>query len=462
MSTRKYRRLDDWKVELIGKTFTFLYVKDVTQIVNHNGNKRYVAICECKCGNVCNIDVYGLLRCHNKSCGCYEKSEENSERHREINNKNKDVMSAARKQWCNNNKDKVKEIGNKVSAWCKDNPDKVKERIEKQKQWYKDNPDKVKERSDKYSKWCKDNPDKVKSMIANQQLWRNDSEKVAIANEKRLITFKNNPEIMANAGKKISAWRKHNVKEVLDSIKVANAANSAKASENRKHIDFSSIIDSIHPDYIESLTNGDIKGHDSILIRCPQCGNYANHKLSNVFVLSKQQVRCYNTVLCRQCHSSITASKQEDVLCEFISTFYNGECVRNSREIISPLELDLYYPEKKIAVEFNGDYWHSDEHKCDNYHYNKFIICKQHGITLVSIFEKYWKYDKCAIKDYISDLFNGLENSMSFNKDGYINNNYPPPFEFNIHCETLNDYYTVNKCKVFTCGYTKYERHKKD
>ena len=48
------------------------------------------------------------------------------------------------------------------------------------------------------------------------------------------------------------------------------------------------------------------------------------------------------------------------------------------------------------------------------------------------------------------------------NKDGYINNNYPPPFEFNIHCETLNDYYTVNKCKVFTCGYTKYERHKKD
>lgn len=108
MSTRKYRRLDDWKVELIGKTFTFLYVKDVTQIVNHNGNKRYVAICECKCGNVCNIDVYGLLRCHNKSCGCYEKSEENSERHREINNKNKDVMSAARKQWCNNNKDKVK------------------------------------------------------------------------------------------------------------------------------------------------------------------------------------------------------------------------------------------------------------------------------------------------------------------------------------------------------------------
>lgn len=117
-----------------------------------------------------------------------------------------------------------------------------------------------------------------------------------------------------------------------------------------------------------------------------------------MFVLSKQQVRCYNTVLCSQCHSSLTASKQEQEIAEFISTFYNGECVRNSREVISPLELDIYYPEKKIAVEFNGDYWHSDEHKCDNYHYNKFIICKQHGITLVSIFEKYWKSDKCAIK----------------------------------------------------------------
>lgn len=104
--SRKYKRLDDWKSELIGKHFTFLIVEDVIQTTN-KGKKVYVAVCKCKCGNECNVNVYDLTREHKKSCGCYETSNENSERHRRINEKNRDIMSENRKKWCKEHSDVI-------------------------------------------------------------------------------------------------------------------------------------------------------------------------------------------------------------------------------------------------------------------------------------------------------------------------------------------------------------------
>lgn len=59
----------------------------------------------------------------------------------------------------------------------------------------------------------------------------------------------------------------------------------------------------------------------------------------------------------------------------------------NDRSIISPLELDFYLPDYKIAFEINGLYWHSERLKQKNYHYNKWEQCRELGITLFSIFE---------------------------------------------------------------------------
>lgn len=87
--------------------------------------------------------------------------------------------------------------------------------------------------------------------------------------------------------------------------------------------------------------------------------------------------------------------------------------VRNSRSIIWPYELDIYYPEKRIAIEFNGDYWHSEKFKDKDYHYNKFSICRENNILLVSIFETDWNNRKEEIISYLRDLFDNKENSLS-------------------------------------------------
>lgn len=60
------------------------------------------------------------------------------------------------------------------------------------------------------------------------------------------------------------------------------------------------------------------------------------------------------------------------------------------RDIIKNSELDIYIPQLKIAIEFNGSYWHSDNKKGNTYHQNKTIKCKLMGIRLIHIFEYEW------------------------------------------------------------------------
>lgn len=50
--------------------------------------------------------------------------------------------------------------------------------------------------------------------------------------------------------------------------------------------------------------------------------------------------------------------------------------------------LDIYIPDKKVAIEYNGLYWHSDEVRSDpHYHYNKYITCKKADIELIYVWE---------------------------------------------------------------------------
>ncbi len=63
----------------------------------------------------------------------------------------------------------------------------------------------------------------------------------------------------------------------------------------------------------------------------------------------------------------------------------NIEYEVNVRNVIKPKELDIYIPSEHIAIECNGIFWHS-RHDSD-YHQNKFELCKEKGIQLLSIWE---------------------------------------------------------------------------
>lgn len=64
---------------------------------------------------------------------------------------------------------------------------------------------------------------------------------------------------------------------------------------------------------------------------------------------------------------------------------HNIKYQTNVRNILGGKELDIYIPDKNIAIECNGIYWHS---KCpDRYHYDKFKTCGLKGIQLLTLWE---------------------------------------------------------------------------
>ena len=100
-------------------------------------------------------------------------------------------------------------------------------------------------------------------------------------------------------------------------------------------------------------------------------------------------------------------SQYEAEIVEYIRSITNLEIVTNSREYIgNNLELDIYIPEKKLAIEFNGSYWHSDRVKDKYYHQKKTIACIKNKIRLIHIFEYEWvDSDKQRkIKQYLKSI----------------------------------------------------------
>lgn len=106
-------------------------------------------------------------------------------------------------------------------------------------------------------------------------------------------------------------------------------------------------------------------------------------------------------------NSSSCTSKLETEVYNILKTCYKGEISRNNYSVLFPYELDFYLPELNIALEVNGDYWHKNpeiygggENKRD---YNKFLLAKEMGITLFTIWEKdIKKYKKC-VKNFIKN-----------------------------------------------------------
>lgn len=83
-----------------------------------------------------------------------------------------------------------------------------------------------------------------------------------------------------------------------------------------------------------------------------------------------------------------TRSRVEDEIFEFIKSIYHGKVIHDDRSLIKPLELDIYIPDKKVAIEYNSVYYHSQLGK--EYHLMKTEKCLEHGVRLIHIFEWEW------------------------------------------------------------------------
>ena len=142
--------------------------------------------------------------------------------------------------------------------------------------------------------------------------------------------------------------------------------------------------------------------------KCLKCGNIFQD------FINKNRIPIFGSFArCLICNPILQlTSKGEIELSDFIKFNYTKSILFNSRQIIKPYELDVYIPQKNIAIQFDGTYWHSDQNKTNDYHLMKTQMCKEKGIQLIHVFQDQWLYKQQIVKDRIKNVFGVYDNRI--------------------------------------------------
>lgn len=200
----------------------------------------------------------------------------------------------------------------------------------------------------------------------------------------------------------------------------ANFNNKEKSKATRK-TNFYNVISSdkhIIPMFsLEEYMNGD--KNTVFKWKCLDCGNEFEARFNyNFKCLGHNEYH----VRCMKCFPYETTKKsdKEIELLEFVKSLA-ADSIGSDRSMISPYELDVYCPHKKIAFEFDGLYWHSDEYKDKEYHIAKSEECRKKGIVLIHVFENEWNVKNEIVKSRIKNMF-GIYDKTVFARKCQVRN----------------------------------------
>lgn len=87
---------------------------------------------------------------------------------------------------------------------------------------------------------------------------------------------------------------------------------------------------------------------------------------------------------------------------EDVRAFFNSICDGFEKDVATiGMELDGYNPKIKVAFEYHGLFWHTDDRKPKALHYQKYKKCEAAGIRLFSIFSNEWIERNAQVKNFI-------------------------------------------------------------
>lgn len=77
------------------------------------------------------------------------------------------------------------------------------------------------------------------------------------------------------------------------------------------------------------------------------------------------------------------------------------------------IEFDIYDSVNRVAIEFDGVFWHSENNgKNKNYHLNKTQIAQSNQIRLIHIFSSEWETKRDIVKSRLCDIFGVSKNRI--------------------------------------------------
>lgn len=131
----------------------------------------------------------------------------------------------------------------------------------------------------------------------------------------------------------------------------------------------------------------------------------------------KDHVNNGNIPSCPSCdRPSQGVSEIENEVSEYVKSILPDhiEVFENDNELLGRKELDIYIPEKEVAIEFNGMYWHSENAggKDKHYHLKKTEACEEAGIQLIHIFGNEWILKRDIVKRKLAHILDNSDDDI--------------------------------------------------
>lgn len=111
-------------------------------------------------------------------------------------------------------------------------------------------------------------------------------------------------------------------------------------------------------------------------------------------------------------------------------------------------QLDGYDAERKIAIEYNGLYWHCELNIPDKmYHYKKWKDCRDNGVRLYTVFADEWLLNQDKVMNYLSANIGLFSNKLSARQTKFVGipknvgKNFISRFHLQGHNQSSNMYF---------------------
>lgn len=236
---------------------------------------------------------------------------------------------------------------------------------------------------------------------------------------------------------------------------------------SRKTLYPSWFIDDLYEEKDKKLAiTGQLRTSDFVKFYCPTHGVYEQYVYAHIRIGTQEKLSG-----CHQCSKSIShsGSKNELEIKNYI------ECLTNKRfekvRILDGKEIDMYNDELKLGIEYDGSPYHATENglrgnKDKYYHRDKFLLAKEKGIYLITIFDIDYETNKWRIfeilrhilldkdkkffipQNYIEYTDNDYDSGEWLKEYGYVITGQEEPL-----CYVYEDKYLV-----YRCGRTRWER----
>ena len=146
-----------------------------------------------------------------------------------------------------------------------------------------------------------------------------------------------------------------------------------------------------------------INSHSKIKIICNKCGNeFIKIACDHLTSPHGGCIKCY-------CQTS----KNEIAIGEYLKTIIPENKINfRERNVLENKEIDIYLPENKIGIEYNGLFWHSEIYKPKYYHLDKLNLCNEKGIKLIQIFEDEYVNKKDIVLNKLKHILHITNNTI--------------------------------------------------